>query len=399
MKAKTIFWIILAVIFVALILVIVAFYYTYKYRKQDRRSRRKLKESYDQLQLALNAGNISAWIYNLAEKIMFPLSNNQLIHDNAFIQNFLDNIEPSDVHKVEEMINYVAQGNTKLGKVCFQSKKIENESEQYFETKMQLIPASDEHPNLIVGTLKNITDDVMEQKRLIEMKEKAESDNKVKSAILANISHDIRTPLGAIRGFNEILNGEDRDLLEEKDREMYLKIISTNIEIVTTLVQEVLDLAKFESGTYHINYSDVDLEDICRTSIENVRNQVKEGVELKYCNHCKSMTITTDSVRLLQVLSNYLTNACKYTDKGSIELCCECIDNNMRFSVTDTGKGIRPEDAEICFDRFKMLKDSQAGTGLGLHICKLIAEILGGKVYVDTTYTNGAKFVFEFSIK
>ena len=138
----------------------------------------------------------------------------------------------------------------------------------------------------------------------------------------------------------------------DEERKLYLKMIYTNIEIVSTLVNEILDLAKFESGTYIVKLSETNVDEICRTALENVRCQVKQDVELKYTPSKKDLIINTDSVRLQQVITNYLTNACKYTTKGEIQLSFIETDDRVIFSVRDTGCGIKPEDAEICFDRF-----------------------------------------------
>ncbi|MGL4852459.1 MAG: sensor histidine kinase [Phocaeicola sp.] len=157
-------------------------------------------------------------------------------------------------------------------------------------------------------------------------------------------------------------------------------------------------MSKFESGTYNVKITEIDPEHLCATIIESVRGKNKADVELKYACHPKGITIRTDAQRLQQVLINFMTNACKYTEMGSITLGYELRDNSILFSVSDTGVGINSKDAENIFLRFSMLEKSVTGTGLGLHICKLISNMLGGKVYLDTTYKEGARFIFKIPL-
>ena len=111
------------------------------------------------------------------------------------------------------------------------------------------------------------------------------------------------------------------------------------------------------------------------------------------------LIINADAARLQQVLTNFLTNACKYTEHGSIILAYLLLDKAIEFSVTDTGCGIPPEKAETIFERFEKLDSFKQGTGLGLNICRRIADLVGGRVYVDTSYTEGARFIFIHPMK
>jgi signal transduction histidine kinase len=222
---------------------------------------------------------------------------------------------------------------------------------------------------------------------------------RLKSLFFQNMNHEIRTPLNAISGFNEILNGEMSEELSTEEKTKLIGMIRTNSELLMTLVNDVLDLSNFEGGTYNIKLADTDINQLCQTAIESIRGKEKEGVELTFDPPSnKHYTLKTDTQRLQQVLTNYLSNACKYTDQGSIRLTYEILPYLIRFSVTDTGNGIKAEDAQKVFNRFQMLDGKKSGTGLGLHICGLIAKLLKGHVYIDTNYTKGAKFIFDHPI-
>lgn len=238
------------------------------------------------------------------------------------------------------------------------------------------------------------------RKKLYSEKVKAEKAKQMKSLFFQNMNHEIRNPLNAIIGFNDVLNGNMAEELSSEQRTEFVKMISTNCQLLKTLVNDVLDLSNFESGTYHIALANVDIYHLCRTALESMRGRENYGVELIYKPYTESVfLLQTDAQRLQQVLTNYLSNACKYTDKGSITLSYEVFDDIVRFAVTDTGIGVKPEDAKKVFERFQMLEKSKRGTGLGLHICKLIAKLLRGRVYLDTHYAKGARFVFDHPLK
>ena len=242
-------------------------------------------------------------------------------------------------------------------------------------------------------------DKILRQKHLKEEKAKAEKSNYIKSLFFQNMNHEIRTPLNAIAGFNEVLNGEMSNQLSPEEKKELINMIAINNNLLTTLVNDVIDLSDFESGSYKINLTDVNINHICTTVVESIRGRENKDVKLSFRpNHAGDYILHTDAQRLQQVLSNYLTNACKHTESGSIELSYEIVNNMVRFSVTDTGCGVPDEDADKVFERFQMVDHNKRGTGLGLHICMLIAQLLHGKVYLDKTYKKGARFIFDHPI-
>jgi signal transduction histidine kinase len=244
-----------------------------------------------------------------------------------------------------------------------------------------------------------IFDNLKTHRTLKEDKEKALRSEHLKSLFYQNMNHEIRTPLNAISGFNEILNGEMHDTLSPEEKRRFIKMISTNSELLLTLVNDVLDLSNFESGTYKLKLTDVDIHELCYTAVESIRGRQEEGVKLIFDPKGNEHYILhTDGQRLQQVLTNYLTNACKHTTSGSITLSYDIQPTQIRFAVADTGIGIKDEDAEIVFERFQMLQGEKNGTGLGLHICRLIADLLHGSAYLDKSYKKGARFIFDHPI-
>jgi signal transduction histidine kinase len=222
----------------------------------------------------------------------------------------------------------------------------------------------------------------------------AENANRMKSLFIQNMSHEIRTPLNAIIGFTDLLNDPSSEL-DSADKEQFRGLIHNNGNLLTTLINDILDLSKLESGTYDMHIESLNALNLCKNAVASVQNRVKKDVKLVFENPEEDVVFESDPQRVLQVLTNLLTNACKCTENGSIKLAYRKIDNNISFSVTDTGCGVPKESAEKIFDRFEKLDKFRQGTGLGLNICRQIATLLKGKIYVDTSYTGGARFIFE----
>ena len=230
------------------------------------------------------------------------------------------------------------------------------------------------------------------------LKDKAELSDRLKSAFLANMSHEIRTPLNAIVGFSSLMQGEE---LSQEERAEYCAIVVNNSEMLLTLLNDILDISSLECGKIRFNYSAEEIVQICQHILMTTAHTCQPGVEGRLECAVDSYMLTTDVHRLSQILINLLTNAAKFTSEGSIvlgvEICPE--QNEVLFSVTDTGPGIPLDKQEMIFNRFEKLDgNKKKGTGLGLAICRQIAMIFGGRIWVDPTYTGGARFIFAHPI-
>ena len=229
----------------------------------------------------------------------------------------------------------------------------------------------------------------------------AQEANRMKTLFVQNMSHEIRTPMNAIIGFAQLLGLPDGVNTEEEKAE-YLSYVMNNSHLLTLLVGDILSLSDVEHGNYQMNFSLCNLNEMCRMSIKSVDHRAQPGVTISFHSGLpEDLKVYTDGMRVQQVLINYLTNACKHTEKGSIILESSLNTNPgmVTFSVTDTGHGVPPEKAQLIFQRFVKLDSFVQGAGLGLSICKVIAENLGGKVWLDTSYTGGARFMFTIPFK
>lgn len=245
---------------------------------------------------------------------------------------------------------------------------------------------------------RRLRDSLAESKEeLIIAREKAEEANRLKSAFLANMSHEIRTPLNSIVGFSEILVSGD---FPENEKKEFCNLIKKNTDVLLQLISDILDISRIEAGHMKMNFQNYDVISIARETMMVMSESHKTNAELKIVTDLDAYVLRTDAQRLQQIIMNLLTNAAKFTLEGSITLTIEINkeDNNIIFSVADTGCGIPDDKIEKVFERFEKLDKYTQGTGLGLPITRLLVEKMGGKIWVDSTYKDGAKFIFTLPI-
>ena len=227
---------------------------------------------------------------------------------------------------------------------------------------------------------------------LIQAKEKAEESDRLKSAFLANMSHEIRTPLNAIVGFSSLLAETE----EEELRHSYMELVQDNNELLLNLISDILDISKIEAGMVDLIPTWVDVSQLCREVIATFSHKKHDKeVELRFDENSPQIVLRADKSRIVQVLSNFMTNALKFTTKGSVTLSYFLEqDSQVRFCVTDTGKGIPEEQQQEIFNRFVKLDSFVQGAGLGLSICQNLVERMGGKIGVESCVGEGSCFWF-----
>lgn len=236
-------------------------------------------------------------------------------------------------------------------------------------------------------------DDVTERQQMIGELEKArkqaEQSDKLKSAFLANMSHEIRTPLNAIVGFSDLLMITDNPA----EKEEYSKIININNELLLKLINDILDLSKIEAGSVELKYEEFDLAVYFDELATSMQWRIKNPqVRLVSVNPYTVCMVKLDKKRFAQILTNYVTNAIKYTPEGTIEMGYEKVEEGIRIYVRDTGIGIPEDKKDKVFYRFEKLDEFAQGTGLGLSICKAIVEACEGSIGFESEYGKGSFF-------
>ena len=354
-----------------------------------RKNEQELKENKLKLEFTLEAAQIISWEYNVDARTFY--SPNSTVFEETIIplDDYLSFVFPEDTTLLSAGLEDLASGKTQV--MDIQIRLITPAlGERWFE--MHAVPYGQEEDGRIsklIGLRTDITDQKMTNE-LIRLRDKAEEANRLKSAFLANMSHEIRTPLNAIVGFsNLIVTTDDKEEIGE-----YVKIVETNNELLLQLISDILDLSKIEAGQLDFNYTDVDLSDVFNNLYQVYKCRVKDSVELLCRQPSPGYVIHSEKNRLTQVVSNFLSNACKYTSKGSIIMGYELQGDRLRFYVTDTGKGISGENMPHAFERFAKFDSFVQGTGLGLSICESIVQSLGGEIGAESELGRGSTFWF-----
>ena len=233
-----------------------------------------------------------------------------------------------------------------------------------------------------------------QQKELEAARIKAEESDRLKSAFLANMSHEIRTPLNAIVGFSKL--GIDAECTNEK--EQYAEIIERNSEILLNLFNDILDLSSLEADSLSFNIRPIKLIDICLQLEQQFCYKVKNGTKLILDDVDTELYVSGDWNRIIQIISNLLSNAAKFTPKGEIHFGYREKEDFVEFYVKDSGIGIPAERVATIFQRFGKINDFVQGTGLGLTLCRMLVEKMGGRIWLRSQEGKGSRFYFTLPL-
>ena len=243
----------------------------------------------------------------------------------------------------------------------------------------------------------------LEHAKALEQARISREESRLKTQFVNNISHDIRTPLNAVIGYSQLLTLAG-DSLTEQEKSEYVKYIETSGELLTMLIDDILSVSDIEHDILKLRFNDAHCNEICDKAVSCSMMRVPTGVKLYFTTEFDDQfCIRTDPQRVQQILINMLSNSCKATSEGEIHVHCgrSAKEGYVDFVVTDTGCGVPPEKAEEIFNRFVSVdnNDSGVGHGLGLDICIKISQRMGGYIWLDQTYTKGARFVLTLPEK
>ncbi len=273
-------------------------------------------------------------------------------------------------------------------------------------SKLVLIKGEEGKQDLVLFIMRDISERKKTINELKEAKERAEESDKLKTAFLANMSHEIRTPMNSIIGFSNLLNQTG---LEEKHRELYVHRIISNSDCLLTLISDIIDLAKIESGQLTIIYGRLMISELLEDMKQYARDEAirlqKDGIEIVISLDKNDCEIETDVIRITQVMKNLINNAIKFTEEGKVEIGCSKgeADRSVRFYIKDTGIGISPEHSDLIFEQFRQIDGSNTrkhgGTGLGLAICRNLVKLMGGTIWVESEPGEGSSFQVELPLR
>lgn len=354
-----------------------------------------LNETVEKLRFAIQTAGMAMWEFDCKTQIF--TSHNDPIADyksgapiTISTYNSYFHKDGTDWDLVEKALQIMADGRDESFRFVVKMKTKYDSDWQY--CTMRGVPMEKDKNGRVIkylGVRLNITEQINYQKFLEQEREDAQQADKLKSAFLANMSHEIRTPLNAIVGFSDLLQTtEDPEMRAE-----YMDIINNNNELLLRLIGDILDLSKIESGMMELKPEVFDLTSAYKETYTALKQRCTNP-QVKFIgqNPYKSCKVKLDRNRVVQVGTNFITNAIKHTNKGHILMGYEYVDGGIRIYVEDTGCGIRKEKQYKLFQRFAKLDDFTQGTGLGLAISKAIIDAQGGKIGVESDEGKGSTF-------
>lgn len=290
----------------------------------------------------------------------------------------------------------IAEYDVRLGRDILQA-ELDNKAQEVSRiTRLVMILLTTLLLGILIFLVLHVLSLRRHNKKLEEANKRVLQADAAKTRFVQNMSHEVRTPLNAIVGFSQLLSLPDGSFSPEEKDEFAGHIIN-NTKMLTMLLDDILNTTAMDSGNYRIQYEEGECGFMGHSAISSAEHRLQPGVTMRYEQDFEGAhSFRTDPRRVQQILINLLTNSCKHTTEGEIVLKCSLDENpgEVTFSVTDTGTGVPAEQAERIFDRFTKLNEFVQGTGLGLPICRDIAALMGGRVYLDTTHTGkGARFV------
>lgn len=352
---------------------------------------RELNENKSKLELAFESAHVIPWEYDVHTCRFSSLNPRAMENKGILLDDYISYIYPEDAERMVKSMADMTEGLIDTANLQIRM-AFPGKPQRWYELHALVSERNSNHQvERIIGLRRDITALKMTDE-LIELRNKAEEANRLKSAFLANMSHEIRTPLNAIVGFSTLIGEtENREEIEE-----YIQIIQTNNDLLLQLINDILDLSKIEAGQIDFHYSDFELSGVFLDLEKIYRSRVKEQVELICELPPRPCVIRSERNRLTQVLSNFLSNACKFTFRGSIRMGYLVEEKGLRLYVKDTGKGIASENIPFVFQRFAKFDSFVQGTGLGLSISESIVQQLNGEIGVDSEPGKGSEFWVKF---
>ena len=380
-----------------ILLVSVIVFLTYslsRERWRKRKALRDLKLEHQTLKLAIEGGNTYAWRFTNGN-LSFDSHFYKLIgcpRQSVTMKQILDFVHPDDKRRF--IRNF--QREEKLDAYRGEYKCRFGGQYQWWEFRYSLV-TDNGHTPVVTGLLQNIQETKNHEAELIRARQLAER-AELKQSFLNNMSHEIRTPLNAIVGFSNLLI--DNPDLTDQEKQEFIKLINKNNDLLLKLISDILELSRIDSGSISFTEEELDLRSLLLSYYQTFSLQIKPELEFLQDFPDSDVSVMTDPMRLQQVVTNFLTNANKFTSRGYIKLGYRLLPggNEVGIFVEDSGKGIPSDELKMIFSRFYKHDEFAQGTGLGLSICQSIVERMQGRIEVDSEEGSGSRFTIVLSL-
>ena len=397
MQIDILLWLLAIPIMVLLVVYLVYQQHQHKKLEEELSMLTTVKRRTIEYDLVLKAMKLAIWHIDVQERTITYDSDYRdaldipSIPPGADVEQFCDNLLPEDKKRITESMTNLIEGCTDQVHEQYQARSPIGDYTTWGET-YAVVDKRDAkgRPQIIVGTSMRIDKQKEIEMALINARNQAEESDRMKTAFLANISHEVRTPLNSIIGFSEIL--AETPSLEE--RRQLMELVRQNNARLLQLFEDMVNMSKLDAGGESVNKTRFLMADLLQELIEKYAGRAAEKLlTLEIDKHSETLEPYTDRDRLMQILCHYVDNALKFTTEGGVTIGCNLELGNMHVWVRDTGKGINSEFcSDKLFERFVKIDEFEPGTGLGLTICRSLAHTLGGKVGVESEVGVGSLF-------
>ncbi|RHL04670.1 MULTISPECIES: HAMP domain-containing sensor histidine kinase [Bacteroides] len=383
----------------AFILVLVSWLRIRRRSREERKNLEMLEEIHKRLRLSMDGGRVALWDIQ-GENIEFDENYTRLVgmEQRTFVRtDFLKYAYPDDVPLLNSLYETLHQStDMHVRRVRF---SFSEENYRWYELRCRSLKDA-KGRIMLAGIMQDIQLQVEREEQLIQAKQMAEN-AELKQSFLNNMSHEIRTPLNAIVGFTNLLVGEGGDEIEPEEKKAMLEIINRNNELLLKLVNDVVEISRLDSGNLDLEIKEWNMTTVVKEIYMAYQALIKPSLQFHLVlDESLSLPVSIDRMRFIQVISNFLNNADKFTRSGSVTLGCSVDKEHQKVSVyvQDTGKGIDEKELMMIFDRFYKTDEFEQGSGLGLSICKVIIERLCGCIEVWSEVGKGSCFTVILSL-
>ena len=404
MQIDILFWLIALLVVLLLLMYLIWQQQQYKILDSELTMLNGVKRRTIEYDLVLKAMKLAVWHIDVQERTITYDSDYREALDipsvppGSDVELFCDNLLPEDKKRIAERMRDLVEERVDLVHEQYQSRSTLGDSINWGET-YAVVDKRDANgrPLTIVGTSMRIDKQKEIEMALIKARNQAEESDRLKTAFLANISHEVRTPLNAIVGFSEVLT----ETASESERQQLSDLIRQNNTHLLQLFDDMVNMSKLDAGVESVQKTRFQMDEFLQEVVKKYAEQAsKKHLSLIIDEHSENLEAYTDRNRLMQIVYHYVDNALKFTTEGGVTIGCNIEVGNMRVWVRDTGKGI---DSEFCgdklFERFVKIDEFEQGTGLGLSVCRSLALTLGGKVGMESELGRGSLFWVDVPYK
>lgn len=382
------------------ILVLISLLRMRRYSRIARKNMEMLEEAHKRLTLSTDGGRVSLWNMQ-GNDIEFDENYTRLVglEQRKYARmDFLKYVHADDVpllNSLYETLHQSTDMQVQHARFCFGE-----DGYRWYELRCRSLKDA-KGKIMLAGIMQDIQEQMEREEQLILAKQIAEK-AELKQSFLNNMSHEIRTPLNAIVGFTNLLVGEGADEVEPEEREAMLELINRNNDLLLKLIDDVVEISRLDSGNMSFEIKEWDMVEVVKEIYKAYQSLIQPSLHfrLELDEKTSPLLVNIDRLRFIQVISNFLNNANKFTRNGTVTLGCKVDKNHNQVSVyvEDTGKGIEAKELMMIFDRFYKADEFEQGSGLGLSICKVIIERLCGRIEVQSEVGKGSCFTVILSL-